>query len=107
MYGWSIHLTKFINIFPVASTSPFTASIHIAAPAAPTVAPPKTHRLCLHAPRLIRSANVRWRVEVYVKESLRRIEPRLDMQESRERWEQVRVGDLAALVDLKARDDGG
>ena len=42
-----------------------------------------------------------------MKESLRRIEPRLDMQESRERWEQVRVGDLAALVDLKARDDGG
>lgn len=104
-YSPSINLTKLTNTCPVFFTSVFTASVQSAAPAATTAAPPKPHHRCLHAPRLICSANVRRRVEIYVIEYLRRVGPRLDMRESGERWKRVRVGGLAALVDQEPRDD--
>ena len=39
-------------------------------------------------------------------EYLRRVGPPLDMRESKELRERVRVASLAALVDLEPRDDG-
>ena len=105
-YSPSINLTRFANTFPVFFTSVITASVQSGAPAATTAAPPKPHHRCLRASRLICSANERRRVEMYVIEYLRRVGPRLDMRESGERWKRVRVGGVAALVDLESRDDG-